>query len=261
MGETHEVARLVPDDHLRARAVHLVTDPLAVEYLNDIFPPAAEERKKRENGKQVMIPNIWNTLAKDFFNSREWRPANVSTDPRLTGLCPSLPPSLPYTGSQLRTLFNTLRTRYSLSQHHYEEFVGTTGSETEFRADDAVILYMHVVFTSMPTLPCMRDMKLPQAALTPRPSSKTRTDVPLVVDLSRNTAIEEEPKSAELASYQRDLAMEEYYKAATGLIRLQARHREVEFLQNQLKTTSLPDHTRRAMETKLQSQLDALLTN
>lgn len=255
------MARLVPDDHLRVRAVHLVADDMAVEILNEVFPPAAVGKKKAEDGKQVMVPNLWNSLAKSFFNSKEWRPVNVSSDPKLSHLNPSSAPSMPYTGSQLRTLFHTLRTQYSLAQHHHEELVQCCGGEMEFsHKDDVVLRYMHVLYSSLPPLPCMRDLRLHLSALPSSPGLKTRPEtISSVVDLSHSSA-EGEVRSVERASYRRDLAMEEYYKASTEFIRVQVRQREVEFLQSQLKTASLSDSTRRAMENKLQALLDALLT-
>lgn len=253
----------MPDDHLRARAVHLVADESAVKLLNDIFPAVAEEKKRREDGKQIMVPNLWNSLAKDFFNSKEWRPVNTSSDPKLIHLNPSSPPSHPYTGSQLRTLFNSLRTHYSLAQHHNEEPVRTCGSDVEFSHgnEDAITMYMHSLYSSLAPLPCMRDMKLPHTAVAPL-STRIRSEVtPVIVDLSQQPLVDEdrEVRSADRASYHRDLAMEEYYRAATQLINLQARHREIEFLQSQLKTTPLSDRTRLAIETQIQTLLDALL--
>ena len=76
-------------DNLKARAAHLVLDDDAQSILNQIFPPTEENGKgmtRRVVGTDedpsggastsrrvlVIVPNLWTSLAKDYFNNPAW---------------------------------------------------------------------------------------------------------------------------------------------------------------------------------------------
>ena len=255
LGETNEVVRVIPNDHLKARAAHLVKDANALMILNDIFP-STEEKRRRVDGKGFIVPNLWNSLARDFFNSPDWSPQNSSSDPQFEHLNPSSPPSLSFTGSQLRSLFYSLRMQYSLAYRQYEESALLSGEESRFGLGDPVLGYMHSLYSDMTTLPCMRDQQVPQDTLS-FPSSGRRSWSRGTIDLSHDCS-EDGLSAMEKASYLRDTAMEEYYKSAAELVRLQARQREVEFLDKQLTTAQLPDHIRAGLESRLHYLLEEM---
>lgn len=200
-------------DNLKARAAHLVLDDDAQSILNQIFPPTEENSRgmtRRVVGTDedpsggastsrrvlVIVPNLWTSLAKDFFNNPAWlqqlssyyysfylyfllssicrRPVNelCKNESSLAHIDPSSPPAIPFTGSQLRALFFSLRTGYSLAYHHFQERTSlhtplaltVVDPSEDFGGPGSVLLYVHLLYSSILSssstpsfLPCMRE--------------------------------------------------------------------------------------------------------
>ena len=106
--------------NLRARAFHLAEDPEPQRVLEGIFGGVKKSARRAEfDDKATRTVSQWQHLADSYFNSDSWRPQNEFHDARLVDIDPSRPPSEPFLAEQLRKLFSTMRSQYSIYNDRY----------------------------------------------------------------------------------------------------------------------------------------------
>jgi hypothetical protein len=157
--------------NLRARAMHLADDPDSVQILEHIFGGVgADSRRVELDDKSSRPINQWGLLCDKFFNLQTWCPVNEQEDHRVNGIDPRAAPTEPYTAEELRTLFSSLRTNYSVfyaryhASGHNEEGNGE-GDDIFFKnfvRSDNVYYYMHLLFAGQAPRFCMRDLAAEQ---------------------------------------------------------------------------------------------------
>ena len=141
--------------NLKARAFHLADDPEAQRVLESIFGGVKKAARRSEfDDKSSRTVCQWQHLADEFFNSELWRPQNEFYDARLVDIDPSQAPSEPFLAEQLRKLFSTMRSQYSIFNDRYhrsgqlEEGDGDGDDDfyENFSGRDTVYLYAHKMF-------------------------------------------------------------------------------------------------------------------
>ena len=175
-GSMHSFARCEEEEvmdvndvpkNARARAWHLADDPLSVGYLDLIFGGVKKSARRAEvDDKSTRAINQWQHLADEFYNRAGWAPENEFVDSRLSDIDPSKPPPEPYSAEQLRKLFSSMRTAYSVFNDRYhrsgqlEEGDGDGDDDffENFSGRDVVYLYAHKLFKAQPPRFCLRDL-------------------------------------------------------------------------------------------------------
>jgi hypothetical protein len=171
--------------NLRARAWHLADDAQATGYLEVIFGGVGKAARRAEvDDKVTRTLGNWKHLCDNFFNSDSWTPQNCFDNTRVSEICPSRPPEVPFSPEELRSLFSKMRSQYSLFNDRYHrsgqlvdgEGDGDDDFFSNFAGSDAVYLYAHLLFKGQPPKFCTRDVNQPcdlgcPAGGSPAPSS------------------------------------------------------------------------------------------
>jgi hypothetical protein len=256
------------NDHLKARAAHLVLETPALDILNVIFPTETERRRREEDEKRllVVVPNLWNQLAKDFFNNPTWDPKNADIADNVTNyIDPSHPPSPPFSGSQLRALYHFVRSQYSLASNHLRES-HTLNSASPLSNDEAMVYtdesplmaYIDRLYSSLPWLPCMRERaSLPIDSAITSLKRKSSGWPALCVKAALPSSSDQPMESSRLeqAAVARDAAVEDYYRQAARLSAMHMHHAEVRFLEEQIRKDLLEEPIRQVLLSKLNKLL------
>ena len=85
---------------------------------------------------QLRNPQLWETLATDYFNNAAYRPENDVNDERVAHLDPSKAPTTPWTGSALRQAFSTLRSKMTVLSNNFHRSGKITEGADHADGDD-----------------------------------------------------------------------------------------------------------------------------
>jgi hypothetical protein len=193
---------------LYARLVHLDIEEDTLDMLRLIFAGEAGQdgnQRHRLDDSSLRTKELWNRLAGEFFNSKDWGSTNENMefvpiynrcpdDARLSFLEPGEIPETPLSGSDLRTMYNSFKSDYTRLYHNYHRSGQLVEGEDHAEGDDEFftkyadnrpeLLYAHILYGRSPpshilrTLPedvnCDVGVNTPAGPLRTRNSQKKR---------------------------------------------------------------------------------------
>lgn len=161
--DTNNDVQLTPSN-LRARVATLAVNAKPKEILIKIY--GGLKSRSSLDDKSQRFPALWQDLA-DIFNSSEYVPiVHGVTDTRCNTVDCSQPPATPWAPEKLRSIWNAIRTKYTVTHDNYHRSGLMTEGEdhaegddeffSKFSSEDEVMLFIHLLWGREPPSFCSR---------------------------------------------------------------------------------------------------------